>query len=73
MDIQNNDNNLEENQNINNENTQNKMVNNPLSFTFKDGKLETKEYFTPKYEIDDTKSAEYWGNLIDETFTSKIS
>ncbi len=38
------------------------------SFTFKDGKLETKEYFTPKYEIDDTKSAEYWGNLIDETF-----
>ena len=39
------------------------------SFTFKDGKFETKEYFTPKYEIDDTKSAEYWGKLIDETFT----
>lgn len=38
------------------------------SFTFKDGKFETKEYFTPKYNIDDSKTAEYWGNLIDETF-----
>ena len=37
MDIQNNEINLEENQNINSDNSQNKMVNNPLSFTFKDG------------------------------------
>ena len=38
------------------------------SFTFKDGKFETEQYFRPEYDIDDSKSAEYWGQLIDETF-----
>ena len=37
-------------------------------FTYQDGKFETKEYFRPKYNIDDEKSAEYWGDLIDKTF-----
>ena len=37
-------------------------------FTFSDGKFETKRYFTPEYSIDDTKSIEYWEDLIDETF-----
>ena len=36
-------------------------------FTFSDGKFETKRYFTPEYSIDDTKSIEYWEDLIDET------
>ena len=30
--------------------------------------LNTKRYFTPEYDIDDTKNIEYWENLIDETF-----
>lgn len=37
-------------------------------FEYADGELKTERYFTPEYNIDDTKNMEYWENLIDETF-----
>ena len=37
-------------------------------FEYENGVFNTKRYFTPEYDIDDTKNIEYWENLIDETF-----
>ncbi len=37
-------------------------------FEYKNGEFKTERYFTPEYDIDDTKNTEYWENLIDETF-----
>ncbi len=37
-------------------------------FEYENGKFETARYFTPEYDIDDSKNIEYWENLIDETF-----
>ena len=37
-------------------------------FECKDGQFTSARYFTPEYNIDDTKDMEYWENLIDETF-----
>ena len=37
-------------------------------FEWKDGQFSSARYFTPEYNIDDTKDMEYWENLIDETF-----
>lgn len=37
-------------------------------FEYKNGEFKTERYFTPEYDIDDTKNMEYWENLIDETF-----
>lgn len=37
-------------------------------FEYKDGKFFTERFFTPEYNIDDTKDIAYWENLIDETF-----
>ncbi|MBE6827075.1 MAG: asparagine synthase (glutamine-hydrolyzing) [Ruminococcaceae bacterium] len=37
-------------------------------FEYKDGKFTSERYFTPEYDIDNTKDIEYWEKLIDETF-----
>lgn len=37
-------------------------------FEYENGVFNTRRYFTPEYDIDDTKNIEYWENLIDETF-----
>lgn len=37
-------------------------------FEYENGEFKTARYFTPEYDIDDSKNIEYWENLIDETF-----
>ena len=37
-------------------------------FEYKDSKFTTARYFTPEYNIDDSRDMEYWAKLIDETF-----
>ncbi len=37
-------------------------------FEYKDGKFTTARYFTPEYNIDESKDMAYWEQLIDETF-----
>lgn len=37
-------------------------------FEWQNGALKIQRYFTPEYNIDDSKTLAYWENLIDETF-----
>jgi asparagine synthase (glutamine-hydrolysing) len=41
-------------------------------FILRDGKLEINSYFEMKYDIDDSKSIEYFENLIAETFSGSV-
>jgi len=42
-------------------------------FTWQNGQFKEEAYFKLEYNINDTKTAEYWGNMIDDTFKDSTS